>query len=453
MPLAIVSKRSTPSHENPVSKGRFLHLAAWLAGMAIMLLPLQASGRDVSYSLMPGDTLFSLSSQYLAKGRTYRDLQRYNRIDNPRRIPAGRDILIPVEWLRLRPEAARLSAFRGDVRVAIEQRSVASQLDMSLPQRSVIETREKSFATMVLPDGSLIYMLPNSVVRITSLNTMSLTGDLVRLIDVVTGRIQTKVTPGRRGGDSFRIRTPLAVASVRGTEFRTVVDPRSGGNRIEVLKGLVAVSNADNALLSSGQGIATAHDGLGPQHALLPAPRLAYPGKVQDSDTLVFPIAPLDGAAQWHAVLAGDAGFVEQIDESISDTPQASFPSLPDSIYFVRISAISADGFEGLSRDYAFTRQRYQFDANVGIDNLNGHRVFRFRWQPSATGKDRFQFILRREGHEAPPVVNEVGLTASEIVLTDLPAGTYRWAVGRWISEYDQPMLKWDDERELVITR
>lgn len=413
-----------------------------------------ANAYEVIYTVRKGDSLYSISARYLSSDRTWRDLMSRAKIRDPYALQVGRKITIPAPWLRRRPLEARLAAFHGNVQVTVAGRIQATQTNMTVPERSSVVTGARSFATLTLPDGSLLSVLPQSVVRITQLSTVLLSGARETVVRVDRGRTETKVAPLKKRVDVFRVTTPLAAASVRGTAFRTIADPDGQMARVEVLEGRVAVSDGKVGMLSAGEGIVSARGGLSKHAALLPAPHLKDPGRIQDGESLSFAVRPLDGATEWHGLLAADAGFVEIIDEATSKGSELVFDNPPvDGIYFLRISGVSTSGFGGMQREYAVRRIRYQFSASLDSDKRGDTSVYLFRWLPDQSGDTRFRFVLRRQGEEDSPIADLVGLTANNVEISDLPPGTYMWRVGRWSPGSVTPELKWDEERELVVAR
>ena len=65
------------------------------------------------YRAERGDTLIGIGNRLLAVPAQWRGVQRLNRIDDPHRIPVGKEIRIPVAWLRRVPESARILTVRG----------------------------------------------------------------------------------------------------------------------------------------------------------------------------------------------------------------------------------------------------------------------------------------------------------------------------------------------------
>ena len=432
---------------------RYGALLVLCAFAAMIVQPTTAEARDARYRLVPGDTLWALERRFLASGRTWRDITAYNRIPDASSVLVGRIIRFPVAWLRQDPQIASLGAFRGQIDVAVAKMPLAPAVGMRLPSNSTVSTGARSFASIRLPDQSTLAVMPESRVRLTTLTRAALTGEWVRLIDVQQGRLEAKVAPKHQPEEGFRIRTPLAVASVRGTEFRTISADRLGQTRVEVLQGTVAVSGTDQKVLVQGEGLIATRQGLGAIEKLAAPPELVDPGRIQDAEMLTFAIRPENSAVGWHVTVAADAGFIDRLDEAVSDNPRVVLAGPPGGTYFVRIAAISPTGVEGLSRDYAFRRDRYRFASSVQSEQKSGREFFRFLWTPATDQPARFRFVLRKQGSSGAPLVDEPGLTSSELVLTDLPSGTYRWRVGRWSHDGTSPAMVWDDEHELVISR
>lgn len=412
-----------------------------------------AVARDVVYRVKPGDSLWQLATRYLAPGHDYRDLQRRNHIADPHRLVAGTRIAIPSEWLRRDAQTAALAAYRGEVRVTVAGRNHAPSVGMELPSRSSVETLPRAFASLTLPDGSLLSILPGSLVRINGLSRVRLIDVGEHFFAVEHGRVEARVSPADQVGRRFEISTPLAVASVRGTQFRTKYRVEAQQLQVEVLKGSVEVRGPGDTLLGAGEAEAAGSSGMTARGRLLAAPELLEPGRIQDGDELTFGVAPMAGAVRWHLILAADAGFVGQIDEIETDAATLHMAAPSDGTYFVRLAAISPEGFEGQSRDYAVRRDRYRFSASQSASVEGGQVRYRFRWLPEAYDSGQFRFILRRQGEDVPPLVDKSGLTGSELSVTDLPPGTYRWSVGRWSGSPGDPRLVWDDEHELVVAR
>ncbi len=428
-------------------------LGATLASLTILLTSTAAGAqtRQASYRVVAGDTLYVLANRYLAVGKRARDLQRLNKILDPRRLGIGRLLAIPIAWLKREQSSAQLAAFKGSVNVQIDRKHHTAAVGLRVPTRSTVATQDRSFASLVMQDGSQLMVMPESRIRIETLQRVVLTKSLERKITVEQGRVQARVIPISDSIGSFQLQTPLVVAAVRGTEFRTTYDEASRTSRVEVLKGRVEVVGDGRDLLVAGQGMVVDTSGMGAKEQLLAAPEVLNPGRTQSDDRLHFRVAPQPGAVAYQMIVAADAGFVELLNETRAPMPDVQMEAPADGIYFVRVSALTPQGVEGLSRDYSFERRRYAFGAEVAEDGAAGQGGYRFRWLPDPDERVRFRFVLTREGGHDWPLVDEVGLQASEIVLNELPAGTYRWKVGRWVMGQNPAQIGWDEENVLIV--
>jgi ferric-dicitrate binding protein FerR (iron transport regulator) len=96
---------------------------------------------------------------------------------------------------------------------------------------------QKGTALLLLEDGSQVLVQPHSIVVLQS-PASSGGSYLVELL----GRILAKAQKRLGSNPSFRMGTPSAVISVRGTEFQVQVD-KHGKTEVEVYEGLVEVQS------------------------------------------------------------------------------------------------------------------------------------------------------------------------------------------------------------------
>lgn len=410
--------------------------AAQSRGPAKVAAPTAEADAPVAYLVKPGDTLFGLSSRYLVKLGDYRTLQSLNKVPNPRHLQPGSTLSIPYALLKTEVIDARLGAFSGAVTVTRGGQAVAVSRNMALAENDRIATGANAFATLELPDESRVSLPSNSTLRIVRLRQVLLTGGLRRAFDLDLGKGTASVTPLPTKDSQFLIRTPLSVAAVRGTEYRVAFDPARASSAAEVIKGVVGVGASAPAAspaevpVPAGFGARAGADGVKPPQPLLPAPALVRGGRTQEDPVVAFAAEPVTGAAAYHLQLANDAGFVDVFTETVSPTPQAQFDKVPDGTYFVRATAIDADGLEGLPRDYGFERDLNTLDAGAGPaqEKTGKMRRFKFRWSAAGAGQRIFELQLFR-GAETTPFVDIPGLTEPELSVTDLPPGAYHWRV------------------------
>ena len=121
-----------------------------------------ASEPSFTHISVAGDTLIGLGRRYLADPAQWPQLQRLNQVANPRRIPVGTALQIPLRLMVTEPMPAQLLAATGDVRDAEGRPLVAGQ---ALPQGSRLSTGDGQ-ATVQLVDGTVLRLRPSSALQV-----------------------------------------------------------------------------------------------------------------------------------------------------------------------------------------------------------------------------------------------------------------------------------------------
>jgi hypothetical protein len=263
-------------------------LAASAADNALLT---PAPGDMVRYLVRPGDNLFRLASDYLIRPETYRTVQQLNRVADPLRLPVGKTLLIPRVLLKQEAVRGTVLSWRGAVR--IDGRPAAT--GMPVTEGMLLETGQKSFVTVTLPDDTSIALPSQSAVRVRRLRKVVLDRHVERLFAIERGRASASVTPMTDPASTFQFATPGAVTSVRGTRFRMGYDADAHRATSEVLEGKVGFDPQGRAAQVLPAGFGSASD-LDEPVALLPPPRLVEAGAPQTAEALRFAWQPLPGA-------------------------------------------------------------------------------------------------------------------------------------------------------------
>lgn len=362
-------------------------------------------------------------------------MRRINGISDPRRLRPGSTLVIPSALLRSEPLVARVEAVSGAASVADQAGGAARPLTIgtTLREGARVQTEANAFVTLRFTDGSRISLPSNTTVRILAARHVALGAVDDRRISVETGRSQFEVTPSTHAGDRFEARTPMAIAAVRGTEFRVGYRPETGASTLEVLDGRVAESGAVSEPAADVVGGFAALRTQANQDRqvlpLLPAPDLDDPGKTQDEAETSFRIAATGSAAAHHFQLARDAGFVDSFAETTASDRRGVFADVPNGSFFVRVSAIDANGIEGMPATYSFDRQRSRLEAGVSAPPRKGPKQYSFKWDGSGEGRFTYRFVLARDAALSDSIVDEAGLPGNAITISDLAPGTYYWQV------------------------
>ena len=412
---------------------------------------------QISYIFKRGDTLFDLATKYLRKRSDYLAVQRINRIANPRQIPMGKSLLIPVYLLKYRPSEASLSAFRGDVSIAAGGQNLTPVQGLDLEEGSRITTAARSFLTLQLEDGSRVSIPSNSNVRITRLRHILLTDSVDYEIAVDMGRLRSKVAPLQKKADRYRVRTPVAVSAVRGTDYRTRVDEISGTAFSETVEGEVVVAageslNSGNLVaIPAGTGAAATATGALAKAELLPPPELLDPAKVQSDAALQFAVEPRASAIGHRIMIASDAGFVDIVAEGQEMGAVIELPAIPNGRYFAKVTALAADGFEGMPATYSFKRQL----STLGGSADAGDFGYRFKWFGEGEGQRFYRLQIVKDSQTAIPIIDEAALSTNTVTLSELADGEYYWRVGviqfSTDPEDNEAIEKWTDFEKLTV--
>ncbi|MEI6417904.1 MAG: FecR domain-containing protein, partial [Sphingomonadales bacterium] len=303
----------------------------------------------------------------------------------------------------------------------------------NLKEGAIVRTASNAFLTVRFADGSRISLPSNTVVRIVAARHVALGDADDRRLAVENGRSTFEVTPATRAGSRFEVRTPMAVAAVRGTEFRVGYRPDIGSSILEVLDGQVAESgttNEESAAVDAGMAALRTQAGAARQLLPLPpAPDLDDPGKTQSEVATVFRIAAPLPANSYRFQLARDAGFVDSFAETTVADGNGAFANVPNGTFFVRATGIDANGIEGRPVVYSFDRQRSSLEASAESPSTKGSKQFTFKWSGTGEGRFVYRFVLARDPALADAIVDQAGLSGNAITLTDLAPGTYYWQV------------------------
>lgn len=318
---------------------------------ASVLFSVQSQAGDWRYSVRPGDTIWSICNQYTTHNDCWRDLAGHNQINNPKQLSTGTVLLIPIEWLKQAPVAAQAVYISGEVVFSSANQKPAELVngqDLRIGHR--IEVGQGS-ATLRFADGATIVMSANSELIIDSSSAIKQARAQSIEVSLPRGEVQVTV-PKRMPRTQFRIKTPSAVAAVRGTKFRVIsVVPSAQGQsaamRSEVLEGIVGVSSSGESQdISAGQGVSTIEgQGLSPAATLIAAPRWNRncndPGYVEWQVSL--------SATQYRLALMEDDISMDKVISTVSVADSNYvFKGLEEGCYQVKVNAVDGQGYNGL---------------------------------------------------------------------------------------------------------
>jgi hypothetical protein len=410
-------------------------LKAWLA-LALALAGVGAGARgeppeaDWRYRIQPGDTLITLTEAWLAPPRTWRDLQRLNRVPDPLRLRPGATLRMPVSWLRREASVAEVQFTRGQVMREREGRSDALNSGAQLHSGDRIRTGPQSSASLRFADGSRLLIPADSQVALEQLLVLGRGALPAVRLGVAQGGADSRVAPNAQRVPLYEVRTPHVNLGVRGTEFR--VQAVEGATRMQVLSGAVHVDGL-KADVTPGQGL-LAEGGALSVAPLLPAPDLG--GLSPDAERMPLRLAWVGGPAgalTWRAQLYPRGDFDRLLLDAHVGEPAVTWPQargLPDGEYTLRVRAIDARGQEGAAADADIRLKarpeppfvRAPLDGAVSYDG-----AMALAWTRNTAAPDVRLQIARDAAFQdlvlQPPPLAAAGHEVH------LPVGRYHWRV------------------------
>ncbi len=385
------------------------------------------------YRLAPGENIWDFAARYLLDPQQWKALLAYNGIDDPRRLPVGAEVRIPLAWLKRQPVGVKVVERRGEV-TWLPARRAARPLDegAEIHAGDRIVVGKEGHLLLEFDDGSRTVLGPGTSIYFRRVNRISGGGQSEIAVEVERGRLDTRVPPHQ--GTRFEIRTPAANAAVRGTRYRVALDARDPRlTRVGVDRGAVAVANPNGAIeLPEGFGTSVLPDQPPkPPKPLLPPPSFLSPqGPLRRLPALIA-WRPQPQARGYHVQVLPAEGDEQAplLDRRTTET-RLDVSALPDGAYRVSLRAIDADGLEGLEG-----QGRFDLDARP-VPPLPGSppppdvvraTPVRLTWTtPPAADGYRVQ-VARDEAFDQLQL--ERTTQATELILEELPEGHWHWRV------------------------
>ena len=149
---------------------------------------------------------------------------------------------------------AAIASLKGDVKIRqMESAKYASAYKgQMIESGNWIKTGDDVFLAVIFLDGTNVKIHQKTEIEITSSRLTA--KELKTNMYIAEGEAWSDVN--KQGNGSFKIETPTAVASVKGTEFDVVYDFNSGSTMLKVISGEVEFGNDNigNILANAMEG-------------------------------------------------------------------------------------------------------------------------------------------------------------------------------------------------------
>ena len=144
---------------------------------------------------------------------------------------------------------------KGKVHVTHKGKKKKARIGMKVFPKDIVEAEKNSRAKIVMIDKNEINITPETKMEIADYKFNPKAGKKSVLLNVIHGKIRAKVKQKYKGAKNnrFQVKTPSAVAGVRGTDFFTSYNPSNDATRVVTFEGRVefGVPGANGAILDS----------------------------------------------------------------------------------------------------------------------------------------------------------------------------------------------------------
>ena len=391
-----------------------------------LVLSPAASAADWLYTVRPDDKLWTLAQRFCGTHERWRELAQYNQIADPLRLTPGSQLRFPLKWLIEEPVVVRVVYAHGEVRVvrASPDGAVAGGGEEALLQGNDLQIGSKvitgvnSYANVLFADGSTMQIGPESEVVFDALSAYRDTGMVDTRVRIHRGSGASTVEPQEGPASVYRISTPLGVAAVRGTEFRTRAEEDS--SFVETVGGSVDyIASAGTSKVERGYGLKASPSGISVE-ALLDAPALNTPRVFGALETVVW--QPLDEAEKYVVQVYSAADRAKVLARSTVSDPEFSLASLQPGMYVFGVRGVAASGVQGYEATQTLDIQNVMpAPKSVRVKQIRRSAHLQVGWD-AVDGATSYRIVVTPVGGGDALIQTT---ESTQIQFTDLALGKY----------------------------
>jgi FecR protein/LysM domain len=308
-------------------------------------------GDNFVYTIQAGDSLLGIRAKFADDRIDWQQVAKLNKISDAKRLPIGKKILIPIEWLASQPAVAKVDSVSG--KANINGKPVTP--GMLIDETARISTEANSSVVVELSDGSKLRVGSASTIVVDRLKQYHSDQIVEARVRLERGRVEAIVSEKRK--KPLDILTPGATAAVRGTHFGVSLEEPSSSAPASLASVDVSKGNVDwigiktSAKESLPRGFGSSVNDVGsiskPEALLAPVEVSAFPKEVTKTNSSLS-FAAIPGATTYRIQVASDSKFEKLLYENLAPKPRVFLLSNTDGEHFVRINAITANLIEGM---------------------------------------------------------------------------------------------------------
>ena len=410
------------------------YLKVILFVLSLYSIGLSAAPKYWFYTLADHDTLWGITFKY-SHIRYWQGLQKLNNITNPRKIPTGTKIKIPLAWLNLKNVQVNVVAIQGQPIMKVNDKIAVLRKGDSLKKGDMLITQEKENVLLEFVDNSKVLVKENTEIKVNQLLAYSTTGIADSRITLNKGSIDNFVNPRKsKEGTYYEVTTPSAVLAARGTQYRISISADQETSRSEVLKGVVNAKGSGTELsIPDGMGtVIKQGEPPSPPTKLLVAPDLSTMPTLVKSVPMQLNFTALERAVSYQIEISPDNKFIELAYSGTSEWPIVDGVNLADGHYYIRVRGTDSLGLQGYNAIHNFevnTQPSLIPILSTPIANsvVRGSSIL-FRWS-EVQGISHYHLQLAIDSNFTTIFFQQKDTTKTELNIYNLEAGDYFWRV------------------------
>ncbi len=388
----------------------------------------------IQITVVKGDCLVNICGHYLDSENRWEEIARINRLNDPYKIMPGGKILVPASYLKGMPLKGRVTFVQGEAKAQLAGHGswVPLKLGDRISPKSNLKTGKESALEVKYLDGSVFFLRSDTELTILQARKTK-TSHLFRDFLLSTGRLISHVKTATGKINRYKIHTPTAIVSVRGTGFRVAVD-NGQSTFVEVTEKRVLVDGANKRIeLAQLEGTLVKKDAppLPPQKLLPPPNPVELKPIYNNEPTIAF--TRIDKAQSYRVMVTKDREGKHVLQEKIIKPEETvTIAGLADGVYHLLLQSIDSLGLEGLtSNAYPFAIRANPLPPIISSPR-DGSRLKEKKaalgWL-SVSDAARYHLQIAEDRQFRKIVLDKTDLKGSDFKVNGLEYGTYYFRI------------------------